>query len=69
VSARRSQNTGASGRCPNGAGPRVDTRNRGEETDCSRRRLSGRPGARFAHLCIKVEKSSIQHAFGRPRGQ
>jgi hypothetical protein len=59
VSARRSQNTGASGRCPNGAGPRVDTRNRGEETDCSRRRLSGRPGASSAVKLLKVYTSFV----------
>jgi hypothetical protein len=90
ASAHRGPNTGASGRRPNGADPRLDTKNRGEEADCSHERPSGRPGAssavkllkvytssiffsqsrkRFAHLCIKVKKSSIQYAFGRPRGQ
>jgi hypothetical protein len=54
------QNTGASGRRPNSAGPRVDMRNGGKEADCSRgRRSSGRPGASSAIKLLKVYTSSI----------
>jgi hypothetical protein len=59
ASARRSQNTGASGQRPNGAGPRLDTKNGGEEADCSHGRPSGPSGASSAVKLLKVYTSSI----------